>query len=416
LRDDADIEVLLTDGNSRPSLAIARSLARHGVRFAVLGEGPDSLTFSSRFVKQAIVSPSPADEPDAFFDFVLAYVRDHAIKLVIPVLENSLIALDRRRDELEHFTCLAASGSDSLHKVLDKRMNLELAKQLGIACPKQFDLLEKRQIPDMIAALGFPMILKPPGPPADTRTPTFPFKVLYAQNEKQLREYLDRYCPDGVFPIFQECVFGDPFNLCCLVADGEIVAMHQYRSLRSLKGLGVLREIVPITPAIAEGAQKMFRALRWDGIAQYCVFVDRSSEEPRYMETNGRFWSSVAGSVHAGWDFPYWVFRYFRHGERPDPGPITLGSRSCWHRGDLVALFNYLVGGQPPASDESSGKLAAILDYVRGFSPSVHADAFELDDPLPELVDHWQLLKRGANTLLSARSPRDPIRVSKPTR
>jgi len=413
---ETKFEVLLTDGNRRPSLAIARSLARRGVSFAVLGEQPDSLAFSSRLVKHAIVSPSPVKEPDAFFEFVLYVVRKHDIKLVIPVLEESLLALDRRRNELEACTRLAAAGSDSLRQVLDKRINLELARQLGIDCPRQFDLENMQQIPDMIAALGFPIVLKPPGSPHDPRTVTFPFKVLYAQDEIQLREYLERYCDDGLFPIFQECVFGEPHNLCCLVSGGEVLAMHEYRSLRSLKGQGVLREVVEITPAVADGARKMFRALKWDGIAQYCVLVDRASTRTCYMETNGRFWSSVAGSMHAGWDFPYWVFRYFRHGERPDPGPVRLGSRSCWHRGDLVALFNYLAGGESPAQGRPAGKLAALLGYLRGFSPAVHADAFALDDPLPEFVDHWQLLKKGARALLSRDFLNDPVRFSKPGR
>ena len=407
------VEVLVTDGNRRPALAVIRSLARHGVSFVVLGEERRSLAFSSRYAKYTAVCPSPANEPDAFFEFVLSIVRQHEIRLVMPVLEESLLVLDRRRDEIERHARLAAAGSDALHAVMDKRINLALARQVGVACPRQFELEAIEQLPQLIAELGFPMVLKPPGSPYDPRLPSFPFKVLYANDEPQLRAYLDRYCADGIFPMFQECVAGQSRNLCCFAADGEIVALHEHLSHRSLKGHGVLREVVVPTPEAVDGARKMLRALRWDGVAQFSFFLEPRSQQLRYMETNGRFWSSVAGSMHAGWDFPYWVYRYFLHAEHPDPEPIRIGSRTCWHRGDLVALVNYLAGGEPPGRAQHTGKLRAVAQYLAGFNPSIHADAFAWHDPLPEFMDHWQVLHNGVVALVHGLG-KDSERLSAP--
>ena len=42
----APVEVLVTDGNRRPALAVIRSLARNSVSFVVLGEERRSLAFS----------------------------------------------------------------------------------------------------------------------------------------------------------------------------------------------------------------------------------------------------------------------------------------------------------------------------------------------------------------------------------
>ena len=83
------VEVLVTDGNRRPALAVVRSLARHGVSFVVLGDMRGSLAFSSRYAKHTAVCPSPATEPDAFFEFVLSTVKQRGIRLVIPVLERA---------------------------------------------------------------------------------------------------------------------------------------------------------------------------------------------------------------------------------------------------------------------------------------------------------------------------------------
>ena len=408
------IEVLITNGNVRPGLAIARSLARQGISFIIVGDRPGSLAFRSRHVTHTAVGPDPGNEPDAYFEFILALVKRHGIELVIPVLEDSLLPLLEHRSELEAHTRLAAAQTDALRNVLDKRMNLALVRELGVDCPGEYALESTDQIPDMIETLGFPIVLKPQGSPHDKQLPAFPFKVLFANNEQQLRDYLDQYCSDGVYPMFQECVFGTPHSLCCFAVNGEIVAMHEYRSLRTTKGQGVFRQFVPNTPAGEVGARRMLKALKWDGLAHFDFYIEHGTNRLRYMETNGRFWSSVAGSIHAGWDFPLWVYRYFRHGEAPVPGPYEIGTQMCWRRGDLAALFHYYTGGPPPTKDPSVGKLKATLQYLAAFRPSVKSDLFRWDDPLPEFADHWSLVRRGLEAAFEKGFAKDPTRVSTP--
>jgi predicted ATP-grasp superfamily ATP-dependent carboligase len=408
-----EIEVLVTDGNRRPALAVARSLAAQGIGFIVVSDTSHSLTRHSRHVHHWATVPSPAEEPRAFVDELLALVTRHPIRIVMPVLEESLLALDGRRAEVEAQTRLAAAQSNALRQVLDKRINLEIARELGIDVPAQFELRDPAQVPGLIAALGFPMVMKPAGSPYDPAVDTFPFKVLYVRDEAELRRYLRQYCNDGVYPMFQEFIPGEHRNVCCFAARGEVLAMHEHRSRRVLKGQGVLREISPVHPEGERGARAMLGHLQWDGVAQFCSILDERSGRLVYMETNGRFWSSLSGSMNAGWDFPRWMYRYFATGETPAPDAIDLGSRTCWHRGDLVALVNYLAGGENPTPAAPVGKGRAILDYLAGFHPSISADVFRWDDPLPELVDHWQLARRGLDAVFS-RGLRDPARLSRP--
>ena len=315
----------------------------------------------------------------------------------MPVSDDLLLALERHREDLEKHTRLAMTNSLALRNVLDKRINLRLARDLGIPCPRQFELESPRQIPEMIEALGLPVVLKPPGSRHDQQLPSFPFKVLYANDEEELRDYLDEYCQDHAFPLFQECATGVVHNLCCFATKGETVAAHEYQSLRKMRGNGVLRKVVE------QAARKMLHALDWNGVAHIAFFVNPNSKKLLYMETNGRLWSSVEGSVHAGWDFPWWVYRYFRHGESPAPGRIRLGSRTCWHCGDLAALAIYLAGGEVPTTGTRPGRLKAILQYLSGFNPCIHSDVFRLRDPMPTLIDHWQLANQVAHALTHPR-------------
>jgi predicted ATP-grasp superfamily ATP-dependent carboligase len=388
------VEVLLTDGHTRATLAVARSQARRGRSFVVLCPQPQSLAFYSRDVKHAVLSPDPASQPDAFVPFVLELIKKHEIRLLVPMSDQALVLFERHRTQLEQHTKLAMANSQALRSVLNKRANLELASQLGIPCPRQFLLEDPRQIPEMIRALGFPIVMKRSSDPIEPHVPQFKFKVLYAVNETELRRYIEQYCLNGEHPLFQQCATGEVHDLCCFAARGELIAVHQYHAIRRFNGSAALRRIVATSPDLMVHARNLLGALEWDGVAHLSFYIGKNGQKS-YMETNGRFWASVQGSVDAGWDFPDWTYEYFLNGQRPEPGPITLGSFTCWHTGDLLALLKFVAGeGETPTPGTTPGKLRAALQFLSGFRPGIHCDVFRWNDPLPAVVEPLPYCKR----------------------
>ena len=388
------IEVLLTDGHTRATLAVARSLARRGISFVALCPRPQSMTFCSRDVKHAVVTPDPFSQPDAFVRFVLELIQKHEIRLAVPITDRALVLFERHRNELEQQTKLAMARSQALRRVLDKRANLELAAALGIPCPRQFRLEDRRQIPEMIRVLGFPIVIKRSGDPIEAHIPNFKFKVLYAFNEAELRFYIDQYCLNGEHPLFQECATGKVHDLCCFAARGELLAVHEYDAIRRFNGSAILRKIVSPSPDLVEHSRNLLAALDWDGVAHVSFYIGKNGQK-WYMETNGRFWASVEGSVYAGWDFPAWTHEYFLHGKRPKPGPIALGSSTCWHTGDLLCALKFMIGrGEIPTPGTTPGKLRAALQSLGGFRPGIHSDIFRWNDPLPAIVELWPYCNR----------------------
>jgi len=387
-------EVLLVDGDNRGGLAVARSLARHGVSFLLVSQNLQGPASCSRSVQHAVLAPCPIAKTEAFLGFLLETIQRYGIRLAIPGTDQALELFEHYRSSLEGQTRLAMASSQAVRCVLDKRLNLEVAKRVGVPCPLQFDLQDPQQIPEMIRTLGLPLVLKSPGGSTDPNLPAFKFRVLYAHSEQQLRGYLEEHCPNGRYPLFQECAVGTVHNLCCFAVQGELVAVHEYHSVRRNLAVGVLRKIVAPLPDLVQHTRELLRELHWDGIAHVAFFIGNDGQKKWYMETNGRFWASTEGSVHAGWDFPYWVYRYFVHGEKPVPGDIKVGSMTCWHCGDLMALVDYFRGGDPPATGTHPGKVRATLQYLSGFSPFIHSDVFHWNDPMPGIREHWQLAKK----------------------
>ena len=388
------IEVLLTDGSTRASLAVARSLARKGISFAVLCPQAQSLAYYSRYVKYAVPSPDPGLRPDAFVRLVLELIRKHDIRLIIPITDQELAILDRHRRQFEPDTKLAMASSEAIEGVLDKRKNLELARRLGVPCPREFRLKHLGQIPEMIQALGFPMVLKRARAAAEPGVPQFGFKFLYAHDEAELRYYVDQYCLNGQDPLFQECAQGEVRDLCCFAVQGEVLAIHEYLAIRRFNGSAVLRRIVEPSPDLVEHSRNLLAALKWDGVAHVSFYVGQDGQK-WYMETNGRFWASTEGSVQAGWDFPDWTCEYFLNGKKPEPGPVKLGSQTCWHTGDLLALLKFVAGqGEIPTPGTTPGRLRAALQFISGFGPGIHSDIFRWHDPLPAFAELWPYCSR----------------------
>lgn len=388
------VEVLVTDGNTRAALAVSRSLARQGISFLVLTDTPNCYAYHSRSVKYLIYTPPPDSEPRAFIAAVLELIKKHKIQLVLPISDRTLSLFDSFRKSLSEYTRLALPSSESIQYVLDKRKNRELAKKLGIPCPRQFELKDLSEIPRMIEKLGWPIVMKNPGLSPDQQVSPFKFRYLFAHDEKELRSLINKHCQGRVYPLFQECASGRVYHMCCFATYGEVIAMHHYLSIRRLRGEGVLRKVLPPIPEIEKYASRILKALRWDGIAHIEFFINNDKKKKWYIETNGRFWASTQGSIHAGWDFPLWVYNYFRHDKVPKPGNIKIGSQICWRCGDLNALIDYWRGGDSPATGTNPGKLKATFLYLSDFSPKIHSDVFRWNDPKPALIEHWLYFKR----------------------
>ena len=358
---------------------------------------------SSRYVRQYVNGPSAENEPEAFVETVVDVARQSGAQLVMPMTDAALVHCAQHREALaEEGATVAAAPSAAVENVLDKRRNLETVSKLGIPCPAEFQLESIEHVPELIARLGFPMVLKNPGyVPGQTRR-AFVFKWLIAHDERELLALLAQRRGVDEFPIFQELVRGRLRNLCCFAAEGTTVAIHEYRDIRRLgwEGNGVVRETSALTPRLAEYAERLLRELRWDGVAHIAFVVRDDKSEVRYMETNGRYWGSVEGSIRIGWDFPYWAYRYFTRGELPDPPPLRVGMRMCWHYGDLRLLFKRLRGEEPPLPPRP-GKIRAVADYVSAFRPGVGSDVFRLDDPLPGLAEH----RSGVGRAIARRLP-----------
>ena len=128
--------ILVTDGEERVSLAIARSLGRAGYAVYVCSRQRRSLAGASRHVREEIRVPDPLTEPEAFAAAVAELVCARRIDVVLPATDASLLALLPARGRL-HGACIPFPSVHVYRRLADKVAVLERAEALGIATPEQ---------------------------------------------------------------------------------------------------------------------------------------------------------------------------------------------------------------------------------------------------------------------------------------
>ncbi|MCG7910480.1 MAG: carboxylate--amine ligase, partial [Candidatus Thiodiazotropha taylori] len=79
------MKVFVTDGYARAALAVTRSLGAKGHQVFVGSESERSLASASKYCHLGVSYPNPAEEPEAFVEFLIDRVEQFGIEVLMPV-------------------------------------------------------------------------------------------------------------------------------------------------------------------------------------------------------------------------------------------------------------------------------------------------------------------------------------------
>ncbi|HYB74195.1 MAG TPA: hypothetical protein VED18_12555 [Candidatus Sulfotelmatobacter sp.] len=409
--------VLLTAAHSFGCLAVARALHARNVPVLVVGR-PGSLTFYSRAVTKALVAPPSRSEPEAFARFVMEAARAHGVEVVLPLDDTSCMALDRVRGEMEHTARLALPNSACLRIAMDKERLAETAARLGVPTPLSRVVTTLDEARAASADLGYPVVVKPRASALTQGVPAhLTFKVRFAARWKTLEDILEPYLADGRSLLLQEYYPGHQINLNGFCARGEIVAVAQHRSLKTLTLTGldsIVREMVPVDPLVAAHTARLLRGLHYEGL-----FSLQFRQSPRHglwglTDLNPRAGINLGTTIRAGLNTPYLAYEWYTRGRIGPVGPYRPGvrGRGLWLDVRHTALLLRGVGREIDPYYPSRAR--AVADFLLEFFRADHYDKFALADPLPALAEPWHRgvegIRRAGYRVLRTLAPRRPIR------
>jgi predicted ATP-grasp superfamily ATP-dependent carboligase len=347
------METIVLDGNQRPALAITRSLGTRGIRVTVGSESNPSLASSSRFCARSFVYPSPYQDPDGFFQVVLAQTRRFRRAILIPVTDVTISEILRRRGEFAEGIGIPFEAFDKFRLVSDKARIIAICRTLVIPVPLTFSSEDYRDGEELIHAArnaGFPMVVKPAVSRIRTEGGWIDAGVKYARTKDELRAILA----------------GPPFD----------------------RSSFLVQESIEPPAAALDYATRLLGEVRWNGVAMVEFKIDDRDDVPKLLEVNARFWGSLQLAVLSGVDFPFLLVRMASGDEIEGIVDYRVGLKVRWELGDLDHLWLRLFrdGSRLSLPSRAPSRPSVLMNFVAdSFRRSVQNEVFRFRDARPFL-------------------------------
>lgn len=314
--------ILMIEGQSDPiSLSVARCLAATpGVALHTVAVDQHSQLRYSRHRASFRIQANSFDSPQ-LLDELRQLVRETGAELILPVMEPAVQYVAANRAALAAIAALAPNPDLATFRLVSDKWKLaHFLAQRGLPCPPTVRYSPEPSFFERVAALRFPVLLKPAtarGGRDIRRFQTYADLVAYCEARGPFREPF----------IVQSFVEGYDIDCSVLCQDGRILAYTQQR--------GLLENHTPFAPAqgialvhdarLLAVTERLVAELGWSGVAHIDLRYDQADGTIKVIELNPRYWNTMLGSQLAGVNFPDLACRAALG--RPFPRPTYTDGR-----------------------------------------------------------------------------------------
>ncbi len=339
------LHVLVLDGGAQFSPPIMRALKQRGAR-VTLGTraGENCPAVASRFCDGVVRHP-PLDDALRFTAFLRDLVGRLAIDVVLPIVDEALVALQPYRSELERIVPFAIPPAECVASALDKAETAVRAGTIpgGFLVPPTLTPLTAAEA--VQAWTGrFPVVVKP-------RTGTGSEGIRLARNREELAQVYELVSHRYPRPLIQEQVAYLPGekHVLLYLFDGrkELRSWYGQRVLlerqslrvgigqeRTRGGVSLLWESHHDESLLRRG-QRLLEALGWQGVAAIECARDHRDGQYYLFEINARLDGTVTLPLRHGPNFAHdsclvalgrqpSLQLSFQAGRRARKGPFTM--------------------------------------------------------------------------------------------
>lgn len=404
--------VLVTDGNERAALAVARSLGKRGIPVYVGAETEQSLAGASRYCRRSFTYPSPWTSPVDYVSCLLDHARRWEATVLFPMTDLAVEAIGDQQERLGSQIALPIPSLAQYRALSNKYQLMTWARRESIPIPDTLFVPDGNIVSAMDQIATWPVVVKPGRSLIKSNGRWMKTAVQYAQDPNELRKlyHENQYLKEP--SLLQSRVIGEGQGVFGLFAHGKPLVLFAHRRLRERPpsgGVSVLRESISLPQPMTDYAVRVAQSAGWHGVAMVEFKIDRQSQIPYLIEVNGRFWGSLQLAIDAGVDFPWLLYQLATTGGiTGDLLPYRTGVRSRWWLGDVDHLLLRLWKPDselnlPPGSPS---RWKTLWKFLCVADPNTRSEVFRLSDPKPgvyELAAYSRPLARNIGASVSSR-------------
>ena len=383
-------DVLILDAGWRIAVTITRSLGRAGLRVA-LAESSGQIrphheppSFRSRYCARTVELPDYTSDPAPFVDAIIAFVRAHRVRVLLPTADSSIVLLAPHRERFAELGCTVAVASDAALEIANNKVRtLEVASKLGIAYPKSVPVTGVEDLRAAEAEFGYPFVVKPTmswtGQVAERVAPV---DVI---NEAEAVKATARFLATGCEVIAQQMATGRRESISLFIVNGEMLAFcgaTAHRTTPPLGGVSAMRESIPVPPELLDASVSLATAIGLEGACEV-EFRQDAKGNSLLMEINPRLAGTLENAMHSGVNFPLMVWQWAT-GQPIEPvRSYRTGVRTRWLAGDMRWLWDSaLLHGRP----DTMSPARSVWTFTWEFFRTRHYDFLDSRDIRPALA------------------------------
>ena len=378
--------MLLTDGELKATLPVLRSLAKKGVETGVAATDRRAMSFFSKYCKKKFLYHSPRENLSLFLKTIKRIVETSNFDILFPIGEWTIIPISEHQKEITSHVKLPFGSYEVVKKTFDKLLTLKLALDEGIPCPKTFFVDSLESLIDISKRVSYPQVIKSRWSWVWNQERALFSRPRYVSSPQELVSVYKDMHKKFPFPVIQEYIPGTAYHIGAICSHSQLrvaCCIKEHRTIPVAGGYATFRETVKLDYKMKEFAERLLRALNWNGVAEVEFKLDSRDSIPKFMEINGRFWGSLELAIEAGIDFPYLLYRLVVDGDVKQTSEYKVGLKRRWLEGDIVHLSNVLHSTGAHPQIDFPEKWRTLTQFLK-----IHDGGYDClywDDPLPFL-------------------------------